>query len=51
MKIKITKPKVKVTLAKCKTCGKSYNNPLTHTCKLGFNQRGQKRVQRKQAGR
>lgn len=25
-------PKIKVQLIKCGTCGKSYNNPLTHTC-------------------
>jgi hypothetical protein len=26
------KPKIKVALVKCKRCGKTYNNPLNHTC-------------------
>lgn len=39
--------KIKIKLVKCGTCGKSYNNPLTHTCKIGFNQTGQRRIQKK----
>jgi hypothetical protein len=42
------KPKINVKLVKCGTCGKSYNNPLKHVCKLGFNQTGQRRVQKNQ---
>ena len=30
------KPRVKVSLIKCGTCGKSYSNPLTHVCMKGF---------------
>jgi hypothetical protein len=26
------KPKIKVSLAKCGNCGRSYNNPLNHIC-------------------
>ena len=38
------KPKVKVTLVKCGTCGRSYNNPLTHTCVIRFNPRAAKKI-------
>jgi len=27
-------PKVNIKLIKCGTCKKSYNNPLTHVCKI-----------------
>lgn len=26
------KPKIKVQLIKCGTCGKPYNNPIKHVC-------------------
>lgn len=50
-KIKVTKPKVRVQLAKCGRCGKPYSNPLSHTCKIGFNKTGQRRVARGQGKR
>jgi hypothetical protein len=38
------KPKINIKLVKCGTCGKSYNNPLNHTCRIGFSKTGQRRV-------
>ncbi len=38
------KPKAKVSLVKCGTCGRSYNNPLGHVCRTGFNKTGKKRM-------
>jgi hypothetical protein len=38
------KPKIKVSLVKCGTCGKPYSNPLTHTCvvRLDYKRRAAK---------
>ena len=30
------KPQVSVSLVKCGRCGKRYNNPFRHVCKIGF---------------
>lgn len=38
------KPKVTVKLIKCGNCGRSYNNPLTHVCRVKFSQAGSKKV-------
>lgn len=37
------KPKVKIQLIKCGTCGKSYNNPFTHVCKIRMDKPRRKR--------
>lgn len=36
------KPQVK--LIKCGTCGRRYNNPLTHVCRVKFTQAGAKKM-------
>lgn len=41
------KPKVTIKLVKCGNCGRSYNNPFTHVCKLKVSKAGQRRVQKK----
>lgn len=38
------KPKVQVKLIKCGTCGKSYSNPFSHVCRVGFNKTGAKKI-------
>jgi hypothetical protein len=37
------KPKVTVKLIKCGTCGRSYNNPLTHVCKIRLDRPARRR--------
>lgn len=36
--------KISLALLTCKTCGRDYNNPLTHTCQISFSKAGQKKV-------
>lgn len=37
------KPKIKIQLIKCGTCGKSYNNPIAHVCKIRMDKPKRKR--------
>lgn len=41
------KPKVKVQLFTCKTCGKPYNNPLDHTCTIRLDKRARGAAKKK----
>lgn len=36
--------KIQVALVKCGRCGKRYNNPLTHVCRVSFSKAAQKKI-------
>ena len=45
------KPKVKVQLFKCSTCGKTYNNPLDHVCKIRLDKPARGSAKKKGGGK
>lgn len=46
------KPKITIKLVKCGTCGRSYNNPLSHVCKVRLDSKtAQRRIAKKRGKR
>lgn len=42
----VSGPKLKIF--RCKRCKKRHNNPLTHVCKVRFNEAGRRKIQARQ---